>query len=136
MNSNFLQVYESYLFLAYFVTGFAFEAFSNVAQWHKRTYCLGNFWSKHLSYGIPANIWNYYCLVQQKTIFLAKLRYFPWLPLQFWFSFLFIIAMSHSFQVLQDYKKAKIGFGTGHNIRASMVQATYQCPFLNFPVKV
>lgn len=84
------QVYESYLFLAYFVTGFAFEAFSNVAQWHKRTYCLGNFWSKHLSYGIPANIWNYYCLVQQKTIFLAKLRYFPWLPLQFWFSFLFI----------------------------------------------
>ncbi|OWM90690.1 hypothetical protein CDL15_Pgr020995 [Punica granatum] len=43
--------------------------------------------------------------------------------------------VAEGFEVLKCYKEAKIGFGTGYNIRTSIIQAIYQCPFLSYGVK-
>lgn len=50
--------------------------------------------------------------------------------------FVFANGAVASIQVLQCHKEAKIGFGSGYNIRTSVVQAIYQCPFLSYGVKV
>lgn len=35
-----------------------------------------------------------------------------------------------------NYKEAKIGFGAGSNIKTSILQAIYDCPFIGAGVKV
>lgn len=39
-------------------------------------------------------------------------------------------------QILENYRFARIGFGTGHSIESSISQAVYDCPFLGKGVKV
>lgn len=39
-------------------------------------------------------------------------------------------------QILEGYKEAKVGFGVGHDIKASILQAIYDCPFIGAGIKV
>ncbi|XP_038720569.1 protein ACCUMULATION AND REPLICATION OF CHLOROPLASTS 3 isoform X2 [Tripterygium wilfordii] len=38
-------------------------------------------------------------------------------------------------KILERYKEAKIGFGAGNNMKASILQALYDCPFIGVGVK-
>ncbi|XP_070043981.1 protein ACCUMULATION AND REPLICATION OF CHLOROPLASTS 3, chloroplastic isoform X4 [Nicotiana tomentosiformis] len=38
-------------------------------------------------------------------------------------------------KILESYKEAKTGFGTGYNIETSILRAVYDCPFLGLGVK-
>ncbi|KAK9670045.1 hypothetical protein RND81_13G173000 [Saponaria officinalis] len=38
-------------------------------------------------------------------------------------------------KVLDSYKEGRVGFGSGHNVEASIVQAVYDCPFLSMGLK-
>ncbi|XP_057541966.1 protein ACCUMULATION AND REPLICATION OF CHLOROPLASTS 3, chloroplastic isoform X1 [Amaranthus tricolor] len=45
------------------------------------------------------------------------------------------IAVGEIVKVLESYKEGRVGFGTGHNVKASIVQAVYDCPFLSIGLK-
>ncbi|KAK4784507.1 hypothetical protein SAY86_018875 [Trapa natans] len=45
------------------------------------------------------------------------------------------LTIAEVFQVLQCYKEANIGFGSGYNIRTSIGKAIFQCPFLSYGIK-
>ncbi|KAL2906942.1 Protein ACCUMULATION AND REPLICATION OF CHLOROPLASTS 3 [Bienertia sinuspersici] len=38
-------------------------------------------------------------------------------------------------EVLESYKEGRVGFGIGYNIKASIVKAVYDCPFLSIGLK-
>ncbi|CAI9096841.1 OLC1v1033069C1 [Oldenlandia corymbosa var. corymbosa] len=38
-------------------------------------------------------------------------------------------------KILKDHNEAKIGFGAGFSVKSSVIQAVYDCPFLNVGVK-
>ncbi|CAK7326894.1 unnamed protein product [Dovyalis caffra] len=40
------------------------------------------------------------------------------------------LKVSEVIKILESYKEAKIGFGAGHSIRSSIMQALYDCPFI------
>ncbi|KAJ6356618.1 hypothetical protein OIU78_004672 [Salix suchowensis] len=43
--------------------------------------------------------------------------------------------VSEVIKILESYKEAKIGFGTGNSIRSSIIQALYDCPFIGAGVE-
>ncbi|XP_006420705.2 protein ACCUMULATION AND REPLICATION OF CHLOROPLASTS 3, chloroplastic isoform X1 [Citrus sinensis] len=45
------------------------------------------------------------------------------------------LKVSEIFKILGNYKEAKIGFGAGSNIKTSILQAIYDCPFIGAGVK-
>ncbi|KAI5573557.1 hypothetical protein BDE02_10G087500 [Populus trichocarpa] len=45
------------------------------------------------------------------------------------------LKVSEVIKILESYKEAKIGFGTGNSIRSSIIQALYDCPFIGAGVK-
>ncbi|KAL9413775.1 hypothetical protein AB3S75_042294 [Citrus x aurantiifolia] len=45
------------------------------------------------------------------------------------------LKVSEIFKILGIYKEAKIGFGAGSNIKTSILQAIYDCPFIGAGVK-
>ncbi|KAG6759450.1 hypothetical protein POTOM_035928 [Populus tomentosa] len=45
------------------------------------------------------------------------------------------LKVSEVIKILESYKEAKIGFGTGNSIRSSITQALYDCPFIGAGVK-
>ncbi|XP_062113124.1 protein ACCUMULATION AND REPLICATION OF CHLOROPLASTS 3, chloroplastic [Humulus lupulus] len=45
------------------------------------------------------------------------------------------IKVPEIFSILERYKEAKIGFGAGYNIKTSILQSMYDCPFLGVGVK-
>ncbi|XP_052204163.1 protein ACCUMULATION AND REPLICATION OF CHLOROPLASTS 3, chloroplastic isoform X2 [Diospyros lotus] len=45
------------------------------------------------------------------------------------------LKVSEVIKVLESYKEAKIGFGAGHSIKTSAMQAIYKCPFLGVGLK-
>ncbi|XP_024019398.1 protein ACCUMULATION AND REPLICATION OF CHLOROPLASTS 3 [Morus notabilis] len=45
------------------------------------------------------------------------------------------IEISEVFHILESYKEAKIGFGAGYNMKTSILQTMYDCPFLDVAVK-
>lgn len=38
--------------------------------------------------------------------------------------------------ILESYKEAKVGFGAGHNLKTSILQAIFDCPFFRPGIKV
>ncbi|KAM7254970.1 hypothetical protein ACFE04_020211 [Oxalis oulophora] len=38
-------------------------------------------------------------------------------------------------KILESFKKAKVGFGAGYNIKSSILQAVYDCPFIGSSLK-
>ncbi|XP_011021692.1 PREDICTED: protein ACCUMULATION AND REPLICATION OF CHLOROPLASTS 3 [Populus euphratica] len=45
------------------------------------------------------------------------------------------LKVSEVIKILESYKEAKIGFGTGNSIRNSIIKALYDCPFIGAGVK-
>ncbi|XP_021727938.1 protein ACCUMULATION AND REPLICATION OF CHLOROPLASTS 3-like [Chenopodium quinoa] len=45
------------------------------------------------------------------------------------------ITICEVIKVLESYKEGRIGYGVGHNVKASIVQAVYDCPFLSVGLK-
>uniref|UniRef100_A0A6N2M5H0 Uncharacterized protein n=1 Tax=Salix viminalis TaxID=40686 RepID=A0A6N2M5H0_SALVM len=45
------------------------------------------------------------------------------------------LKVSEVIKILESYKEAKIGFGTGNSIRSSIIQALYDCPFIGAGVE-
>ncbi|KAG4162811.1 hypothetical protein ERO13_D01G136700v2 [Gossypium hirsutum] len=45
------------------------------------------------------------------------------------------LGVSEVINILGKYKEAKLGFGAGYNIRTSILQAMYDCPFIGAGVK-
>lgn len=45
------------------------------------------------------------------------------------------LKISDIVKILEGYKEAKVGFGVGHDIKASILQAIYDCPFIGAGIK-
>ncbi|KAJ8426469.1 hypothetical protein Cgig2_012382 [Carnegiea gigantea] len=45
------------------------------------------------------------------------------------------IIVTEVIKVLESYKEGKVGFGFGHTVEASIMQAVYDCPFLSMGLK-
>lgn len=45
------------------------------------------------------------------------------------------ITIGEIIKVLESYKEGRVGYGVGHNVKASIVQAVYDCPFLSTGLK-
>ncbi|KAL8535783.1 hypothetical protein ACS0TY_011429 [Phlomoides rotata] len=45
------------------------------------------------------------------------------------------IQLSECREIFESYNEARIGFGTGHNVRTSVLQAINDCPFLGVDIK-
>lgn len=44
--------------------------------------------------------------------------------------------LAYHLQIFESYNEARIGFGTGHNVKTSVLQAINDCPFLGVDIKV
>lgn len=45
------------------------------------------------------------------------------------------ITIGEVIKVLESYREGRVGYGVGHNIKASIVKAVYDCPFLSIGLK-
>lgn len=45
------------------------------------------------------------------------------------------ITCTEVMKVLESYREGKVGFGVGHNVEASIIQAVYDCPFLSMGLR-
>ena len=52
------------------------------------------------------------------------------------FIYIFFPVKPYPFQIVGSYKESKIGYGIGHDIETSVIQAIYDCPFIGSGLKV
>lgn len=72
-----------------------------------------------------------HCYLYKNSLFALHDKHFFYLIF-----FPFINLALQLCQALERCKEGKIGFGSGYNIKTSILQAIYDCPFLSHGVEV